>query len=214
MGRKKLLLLLAVAIVMLAVKYVQVIGISEEAKLRNRAWHVFEQYLEANKKDNLDEVKNLVVKVADVCLNNASTTECSLRMSRAYAAGSSLKRKEFKTVWSDSRQIIMLTDLKRTEGEQLISYNRALIYFLIEEGGSIKMLRFWPQRGVSMPREGRTIEEIDLYLQKVMVDGDMDGMEDEVEQCLGAPPGCTQTDHQNRDTDADGLWDGTEAQFN
>ncbi|MEK7117870.1 MAG: hypothetical protein AAB861_03805, partial [Patescibacteria group bacterium] len=101
----------------------------------------------------------------------------------------------------------------REENENLVGLSKAIIYFIINENGKIKLLKFNDSIGMSISKENRSMEEINNYLNKVMADDDQDGMLDDVEQCFGQEKLCIKTDPQNRDSDGDGFWDGVQAQF-
>lgn len=182
--------------------------------LKDKAWKVLEEYLVAAKNYNLAEIKRLSYQISDVCKDPSKTKECNTRMATVYYFGSNLKKDDLKNVWSDSKQIILSSNLHREEDKDTISYNKAIVYFVVDENDQIKLLKFNDSKGVSMPKEGRAVEEIESYLKKRMTDDDQDGIEDEIESCIGQQPeSCKQTDPKKRDSNGNGFWDGIDAQF-
>jgi hypothetical protein len=185
--------------------------------IKDNAWNVLQKYLEFAKNHNILGVKNLSYQLSESCKNpskgSAAEKDCFMRMDTVYYFGTQFKKNEFKNIWSDEKQIILTSDLVREENKDAIFLSRGIIYFVIDGAGNIKLLKFNDSEGVSMPKEGRTVEEIDNYLQKRMLDEDKDGIEDEIERCEGQPESCVKTDSKNRDTDGDGFWDGVETQF-
>jgi len=214
MLKKFVFVVIVVVIVVLAVLGYQKYG---AFSLKDRAWLVLQEYLKAAKEHDIEKIKTLSYQIGESCNNYnqtaSSTDDCNDRMDTVHYFGNNLKRGNFKNTWSDSKQIILTTDLKREENETAIFLSRAIIYFIIDEDGNIKLLKFNDSKGVSMLKEDRSVEEIDAYNQKRMVDTDKDGLEDEVEECLGQSEPCVKTDPKNRDTDSDGFWDGIQAQF-
>ena len=185
---------------------------------KDRAWLVLQDYLKAAKEYDIEKVKMLSYQIGSSCNNynqNASTTkDCNDRMDTVYYFGSNFKKSDFKNAWSDSKQIILSSNLKREENDTLVGLSKAIIYFIIDAEGKIKVLKFNDSVGMSISKENRGEEEINIYLSKVMADEDKDGMLDEIELCIGQPETCTKTDPKNRDSDNNGFWDGVEAQFN
>ena len=180
---------------------------------KDRAWTVLERYLEASKKHDLKTLTELSYQLSDACKDKEQEAECFNRMDSVSYFGSNLKKEDMKNIWSDSKQIILTSDLRREDDKDIIGYSKSIIYFVYDKG-VIKLLKFNDSKGVSMPKEGRTVEEINDYLQKRMEDTDQDGIEDEIESCIDQGESCVKTDPKKRDTDKDGFWDGVEAQFN
>ena len=184
---------------------------------KDRAWLVLEQYLRAAKKHEVETIKQLSYQIGDSCAKYgqtaSSTEDCDRRMDTVAFFGSTLKKSDFKNMWSDSKQIILTTELERMDNATLASLSKAIIYFVVDKNGTIKLLKFNDSVGISIMKENRSMEEIDGYLNKVMADEDLDGKLDEIELCIGQPEICIKTDPKQRDTDGDGFWDGTEAQF-
>lgn len=179
------------------------------------AWSLFQKYLEYNKENNLDGVKSAVYKISDVCADVAPSDTCKARMNSAYSYGSALKKEEITNVWSDGKQIILATDFKVTSGDNTINRARALIFFVKDDSGNMKMLSFSPARGSTVTKGGASEEELNDRLITYTEDNDKDGMADYIEECVGksAESTCVKTDPQTRDTDGDGWWDGVEALF-
>lgn len=210
---RKIILFVVITLVVIGGIFVGYNRYIETSTLDGKAWGVLQNYLEAAKNHDIERLKSLSYQVSESCQSAATSTDCNTKMDTVYFFGSGMQKRDFKNIWSDSKQIILSTDLKREENENMIGFSRAIVYFIIDDNGSIKLLKFSDSKGVSMNKEGRTIEEIDTYLQKRMHDEDMDGMEDEIEECLGQPVECVKTDPKNRDADEDGYWDGVQAQF-
>ena len=214
MKKKVVFMTVIIALIVLVVLGYQRYGTFSE---KDRAWLVLQSYLKAAKGHNTEKVKSLSYQIGEACdnynKNTSSTDDCNARMDTVYYLGKDLKKDDFKNVWSDSKQIILTTELKREENENLVGLSKAIIYFIINENGKIKLLKFNDSIGMSISKENRSMEEINNYLNKVMADDDQDGMLDDVEQCFGQEKSCIKTDPQNRDSDGDGFWDGVQAQF-
>lgn len=215
MMKKIIFVMVVVVLGMLAVLGYQKYGIFSE---KDRAWLVLQDYLKTAEKHDIKKVKALSYQIGKSCDNynkNASSTDdCNARMDTVAFFGANLKKSDFKYVWSDAKQIILTTELKREENENLVGLSKAIIYFVISTDGKIKLLKFNDSIGVSISKENRGAKEINTYLNKIMADLDQDGMLDDVEQCFGQDVNCVKTDPQNRDSDGDGFWDGVQAQFN
>src|SRR6185436_11905371 len=143
-------------------------------------------------------------QISDICNDKTQESACFGRMDNVAYFGENLKKEEFTNIWSDGKQMIMTTDLKRDENETMIGYSKGIIYYAYDKG-IIKLLKFNDSKGVSMPKAGRTVEEINDFLQKRMEDKDQDGIEDEIESCIGQGEDCIKTDPEKRDTDRDGF---------
>jgi len=178
------------------------------------AWALFQKYLDYNKVQNLDGVKTMVYKVASVCDDPKTTIDCKSRMGQAYAYGSALKKEDFTNVWSDDKQIILSTDFKINEDDEVMGRNRAIIFFVKDDSG-FKMLSFSPFKGATIGKVNTSASRQELMGRLVTYteDNDNDGVADYDEQCLGIKEGesCTKTDPNLRDTDGDGHWDGVQA---
>lgn len=178
------------------------------------AWAVFSKYLAYNKDQNLEGIKSVVYKISAVCNDPKTIIDCKARMGLAYQYGSALKKEDFTNVWSDSKQTILSTDFKIQEDDSAIGRNKAIIFFVKDDAGSLKMLSFSPFKGAIVSKDTTASrKELDDRLIIYTEDNDQDGIADYDEQCLGVKEGevCTKTDPKLRDTNGNGLWDGVEA---
>lgn len=177
------------------------------------AWALFQKYLSYNKIKNLEGVRSTVYKVASVCEDPKTTIDCQARMGLAYQYGSVLKKEDFKNVWSDERQIILSTDFRIQEDDSTIGRNRAIIFFIKDNSGNLKMLSFSPFKGAIVDKGTASEKELNDRIITYTEDNDQDGIADYDEECLAVKEGqtCVKTSPKLRDTDSDGLWDGVEA---
>lgn len=179
---------------------------------RDIAWDFFQKYLAYNKNHNLEGVKSVVYKLSAVCGDPKTLIDCEARMGSAYSYGSALVKEDFVNVWEDPKQIILATDFQIQEDENAIGRNRAIIYFLKDEAGNLKLLSFSPRKGAFTSKGTASEEELNARVILYTEDKDEDGLEDYIEECIPAEikDTCVPTDPKLRDTDADGLWDGIE----
>lgn len=181
--------------------------------IKDKAWEVFQKYLAFNKSKDIEGVRSVVYKIAPVCEDPKLRIDCEGRMGLAYSYGSVLKKESFTNVWSDGKQIILAGDFKVTKQGDDQSRNRSIIFFLVGDDGSIKMLSFSPFSGATTGTGSASQKEIDDRLIIFTKDTDNDGISDYVEECIPADikNTCVKTDPKNRDTDGDGYWDGVQA---
>lgn len=179
---------------------------------KDLAWDFFQRYLAYNKNHNLEGVKSVVYKVAPVCDDPKTLIDCEARMGSAYSYGSALVKEDFVNVWEDTKQIILATDFQTQEDETAIGRNRAIIYFLKDELGNLKLLSFSPRKGAFTSKGAASEEELNTRIILYTEDRDEDGLEDYIEECIPAEikDTCVPTDPKLRDTDGNGLWDGIE----
>lgn len=179
------------------------------------AWAVFQKYLGYNEDQNLEGVKNTVYKVASVCEDPKTTIDCKARMNLAYKYGSTLKKEDFKNIWSDEKQIILSTNFWTESSKDLDQYGRfrSIIFFIKGTDNEWKLLSFSPAKGGAINKGEASQEEVDQRLIRYTEDNDQDGRPDYEEECLQAQDKstCTQTNPKLRDTDGNGFWDGVEA---
>ena len=180
---------------------------------KDLAWDFFQKYLAYNKNHNLEGVKSVVYKVAPVCDDPKTLIDCEARMGSAYSYGSALIKEDFVNVWEDGKQIILATDYKIQQDETAIGRNRAIIYFIKDEAGNLKLLSFSPRKGAFTSKGTASEEELNARIILYTEDKDEDGLEDYIEECIPTEikDTCVPTDPKLRDTDGDGLWDGIEA---
>jgi hypothetical protein len=167
---------------------------------KDLAWQTFQNYLSYNKAHNLEKVRSVIYKLSPVCLNSASTTECFARMDAAYEFGSKIKKTDIVNFWEDGKQAILSSEPKLVDDDKSIGYSKEIIYFM-KIGGQLKLLRFYPSKTITLPKEGALdLEGIRIAAENAITDEDKDGLEDSRDN-----------NPTKRDTDGDGLWDGTEA---
>lgn len=176
------------------------------------AWNLFQKYLSYNQKLDLNGVKSLVHKVSAVCENEVAGKDCLDRMGRAYYFGSQLKKDDFVNIWSDEKQTILSTDFHTEENDESIGRFRSIIFFIKDSNGKLKLLSFSPVQGGATARGAASQEELEDRILTWTEDKDNDGVSDYSEECLDAinKETCVKTSPKLRDSDLDGLWDGTE----
>lgn len=179
-------------------------------------WKLFQKYLAYNKEKNLEGVRSVVYKVAPVCENPQQRIDCEARMASAYSYGSALKKEDFVNVWSDKKQIILVTDFwLESLPDDMDQYGRfrSIIFFIKGANDEWKLLSFSPIKGGATSKGSASQAEVDDRLIRYTEDNDKDGIADYEEECLTRPNDstCLKTNPKLRDTDGDGLWDGVEA---
>ncbi|MFH0804118.1 MAG: hypothetical protein V1896_00765 [Candidatus Zambryskibacteria bacterium] len=189
----------------------QILPLSNDPK--DVAWAVFQKYLAYNKAQNLEGVKSVVYKIASVCEDVKNTIDCKARMNLAYQYGSVLKKEDFVNVWSDEKQTILTENFKIQEDDSTIGRTRAIIFFIKDEAGNLRMLSFSPFKGVATDKGTASREELIDRITNYTEDKDEDGLADYTEECIPAETKdtCVPTNPKVRDTDGDGFWDGVEA---
>ena len=179
------------------------------------AWNLFQKYLNYNKNKDKEGIKSVVYKIAVVCTDPKTTIDCESRMNSAYQYGSRLKKEDFVNVWQDEKQIILSTDfwIEDKPDLDMLGRFRAIVYFVRDDKGDLKLLSFSPSKGGATIKGEASQEELDARVIRWTEDNDIDGIDDYSEECLNTKEGqdCMKTDPRVRDTDLDGLWDGTEA---
>jgi len=180
------------------------------------AWQLFQKYLDYNKNHNLEGVKSVVYRVAPVCNDTKTLIDCEARMGSAYSYGSVLKKEDFVNVWEDGKQIILATNFEIQTSDNIMGRNRAIIYFIKDELGNLKLLSFSPRKGVIIDKGTASEEELSDRIIRYTEDNDEDGIADYQEECLSVKEGetCLPTNPKLRDTDGNGLWDGVEVLIN
>lgn len=180
---------------------------------KDKAWAVFQKYLGYNKNRDIEGVRSVVYKIAPICEDPKTRVDCEGRMGLAYIYGSALKKEDFTNVWSDDRQMILSSDFKTEENSDNINRTRAIIFFIKDESGNLRMLSFSPFKGASTNKGTASREELIDRITRYTEDKDEDGAVDYIEECIPADTKdtCVPTNPKIRDTDGDGLWDGVEA---
>jgi hypothetical protein len=135
-------------------------------------------------------------------------------MDNVYAIGSLFKKEDFKNVWSDAKNLIISTDYSRVDDSSgiFVGYTRAIMYFVVENNNP-KLLSLNNFDGVMVVKNNFTEEEITNKLNELVLDSDLDGIPDVVENCTnpGMTNSCRPTDPNKRDTNGDGWWDSIDA---
>ena len=183
---------------------------------KDEAWAVFQKYLAYNKVRDLEGVKNVVHKIASVCEDPKLKIDCEARMGAAHSYGSALEKSKFIHVWSDDRQIILATDFWFEEDRAIIGRFRSIIFFIRDDSNKLKLLSFSPAQGIINSKGTASKEELEDRLIGYTEDSDNDGLADYKEECIAAAvtsEACEKTNPNDRDTNANGLWDGIEALF-
>lgn len=187
---------------------------SQTPTLASQAWDTFERYMKAAKAHDLETLKTLSHQISPACADPAKRTECNALMDSAYAYAEPLKEEQFKTIWADSKQIILLGNYT-IEGEETspgAGMFRPVLYFT-RSGDAIKLLAMNPSDGAIIVDEDMTFAEKKARLLELVKDSDEDGIADKKEECIDEDAECEKTNPQRRDTDGDGWWDGIEAHF-
>lgn len=186
--------------------------------LQDKAWLVFQNYLDAAKRHDTTLVKNLSYQQSSTCVDPKTEADCFLLMDNLYSIGSKLKKTDYKNIWSDEKQIILHTDATPTQDGDVYGYKKGFIFFALDTTGTIKILALDPEQEWAVKKESNiTDQQVQDKLSVFMLDTDQDGLTDRVEQCPTSASdlslGCEKTDPNNRDTDGDGWWDGIEFYF-
>jgi hypothetical protein len=182
----------------------------------DNAWEAFQNYLDYAEAHDLEKLATVSHQVSEVCKNPETQAECFARMDMAVAYGREFEKEQFTTIWRDKKQIILLTDWQIEENDLIKAYGRREIYFTKHNKTGHKVLSFsMPYNTISVLKIGRTAEQVDAEIERMITDSDMDGLDDQLETCAHASAGsdCTETDPYRRDTHGDGWWDGVRALF-
>lgn len=166
------------------------------------AWQTFQNYLAYNRTHDLAKLKSAVYKISDVCSSTGSTTLCNARMDSAYEYGTKINKFDLTNFVEDDKQAILSSEPKLVDTSDQIGYAREIIYF-VKAGGQLKLLRFYPSKGVFLPKEGGpTLDELKVSTRNAVADADNDGLEDSQDK-----------NSNDKDLDKDGWWDGIEVQM-
>lgn len=181
---------------------------------KDKAWELFQTYLNYNKARDIEKIRSVVYKISPVCEDQKTIIDCESRMNAAYGYGSQLKKADFENIWEDDKQLILSSNFWEEENDVSIGRFRAIIFF-IKDQSSLKLLSFSPAKGAAIQRSDASIEELKTRAIRYTEDSDNDGKSDYTEECLDATPDktCTKTNPTLRDSDSDGFWDGLEALF-
>lgn len=111
----------------------------ENTPVGTMAWNTWKQYLEAAKDHDLNKIKSLSHQLSPACQDTAREAECFGLMDSVYAFGSAFKAEDFTKIFSDDRQIIMMTKYAETgeEGGQPV---QTVLFFTRTPDGTPKVL--------------------------------------------------------------------------
>lgn len=191
------------------------LGTSLSNDPKDRAWNLFQKYLNFNKNNDLEGVKSVIYRISPICEDTKTKTDCEARMQSAYSYGKVLLKSEFKNIWEDDKQLVLSTDFWTQEDEKVVARFRSTIFFVKNEDGSLKLLSFNPRMGALVNAESAPVEELRSRVKIYTDDNDLDGKSDYDEECLSkiGNEECLKTNPKLRDTDQDGWWDGVEMFF-
>ncbi len=133
-----------------------------------------------------------------------------------YETFSGIKKDEYINKLGDDKQYIYSTSLRKVE--EGYAYTQGEVIF-IKNGNVWKLLSYNPEKywGISKTGTNKTLDQAEVDLLAMTKDSDKDGLTDSEETCSGASkynPSCIKTDPNDKDTDRDGWWDGTEKSIN
>lgn len=191
------------------------ITFSDTETIKERVWNVLQKYLNLAKNHDLAGLRIFAYQISPICNDPKQEKDCFLRMDSVYYLGSDLKKEDFKNVWYDKKQIILTTDFMIQENDETIGRTRGIIYFVIDDSSSIKLLSFSPAKGSVVQKGQADKKELEDRLLIYTEDKDKDGKADYLEQCLSLSQNksCLKTDSTKRDTDGDSFWDGIQILF-
>lgn len=185
-----------------------------EPKTSNDLWSLLDKSGEALK--NKDAVAYNSVTYTQVKPDEVS--QFALISPLLYESHKKINKADYVNKLQDDKQAIYYTNPKREDSASFYSYTQGQIMF-INDKGVWKILLTSPDIGWNMSKAGtsRNPDEIEKYLQSMMLDSDKDGITDLDEKCEGpegADPKCTKTDPNNKDSNGNGLWDGIDKNIN
>lgn len=191
------------------------LGTSLSNDPKDRAWSLFQKYLNFNKNNDLEGVKSVIYRISPICEDTKTKTDCEARMQSAYSYGKVLLKSEFKNIWEDDKQLVLSTDFWTQEDEKVVGRFRGSILFIKNADGTLKLLSFNPRKGALVNAESAPLEELRARVKIYTDDNDLDGISDYDEECLSkiGDDECSKTNPKVRDTDGDGWWDGIEILF-
>ena len=103
-------------------------GVSEEA------FAVFEDYREFARTGNIEGIKSLSHQISPACSDPARTEECRNLMASVYYFTQNFQKEDFKHVYFDDRQIVMLTDFLPSEESPDSEPIRSALFFTRLDG--------------------------------------------------------------------------------
>ena len=195
-------------------------GQASTKTLTERIWILFDKYIARAKAHDIAGVKGLSYQQSDACADPKRANECYGLMDIVVDLAKGVKKEDYVNLWSDSKQVILSTNFKKTDSADIYGYSRGYLVLTADINGDLKMLNFNPERSWFYTRYESDFgnkEVMENKLQAIIKDSDEDGLTDMQEICGGdyrdAPAECSNTDPSKRDSDADGWWDGVEFFF-
>lgn len=160
-------------------------------------WAIFLEFISAVDDRDLDSLYSVTHTDYSECFDSYDEEMCWGMIEGMAGAFSSIKKEDVSEVWKDGKQTILSTKLEQTGS----GYGRKQIFFLKDSEG-IKLL---------------AMKTLSLSSEDDALDSDKDGRLDADEDCSGNiydhfPDKCIQTTIGQKDSDSDGLWDGTEVE--
>src|SRR3989344_5505568 len=141
----------------------------EIASVADGSWQTFQRYLQFAKNHDLTGLTSASYQISETCGNPNMKVECEALMDSVYNLMKESKQSDFSRVLSDDRQIILVTDHPRKDGQV-----QAAIFF-VRENGTPKVLSI--QFCFETAEGEECFEDGDLKL-----DGDQDGWWDSIEE--------------------------------
>ncbi|MFZ2048812.1 MAG: hypothetical protein WAV25_00710 [Minisyncoccia bacterium] len=186
----------------------------KNAEIINEAWDVFQTYLTAAEKHDLETVTRLSYQLSDTCKDPKQTKGCDSLMDNASWFGGQMKKSDYTNVWYDNKQIILFTKENVVSTTTVKGIYRGFIYFTRDTNGTPKFLSLNPEVVAYVKTENKTPTEVDVEIQTMIKDSDEDGLADAIETCReNALSTCIKTDPNKRDSNNNGWWDGIEVLF-
>lgn len=102
------------------------------------AWSVFERYVAYAEDKNLEGVKSLSHQVSDTCKRPESKSECEQLMENVALIARGYEKEDFKYIYYDERQIVMMTDQIETADKDALS--QIVLFFTRTDKGDARVL--------------------------------------------------------------------------
>ena len=102
------------------------------------AWRIFEQYRNYAKIGDLEGIKGISHQISDTCSNPATLAECETLMQSVAIFTENMRGGDFKNVYYDERQIVMLTDPTMTADGGALA--QTILFFTRTPAGEPKVL--------------------------------------------------------------------------
>lgn len=111
----------------------------ESSQMGLQAWSVWERYLEAAKNHDIETVQSLSHQTSATCQDPAREAECFTLMDSVYYFGSIFKKEAFTRIFSDDKQIIMMTEFI-TDPKTGPQSTQVVLFFTRTPDGTPKVL--------------------------------------------------------------------------